>query len=336
MDYEEKETGERVIDKVLKRLTPENIQKQIQEIQTIELPPDIQKWVEEYEKVGQRNRFFWRWLYFANQIIVFPEVPSEYQESLRETKTLFNMFLALLDDVADKMLNKKLLSELLKIPFNPKQIQLSELNPQEKLYLEFTKKLWSGIYGEIKRYPKYEELSNVFEFDVSQLLNAMQYAYMVNKNPNLINKTEYWIYLSHNMQAIINLTLDLICLSRFDPHKIGILREIAWETQKMARIGNWASTWEREIEDKDFTSGIFAYAIHSGAINPEQLVQLNTTTLVQKIQSLNIEKILWDEWEKSYTTIKNLGIRAELEKIPIFLNALEKLLFLHLSSRGLK
>jgi len=339
MAYKKRKKRKTIVEKILKKLTPKRIKKEIETIEKIKLPPDLQKWVKEYEKVRERDRFFWKWLYRANQLIVFPETTKKYQKSLRKTKTLFNMFLALLDDVADRTRNKKLLKELLKVPFESDYIKISHLNQKEGNYLKFAKKLWARIYKTIKAYPRHKDLKEIFEYDVAQMLNAMNYANLVNQDPYLINETEYWIYLSHNMQAIINLMMDLICSPKFNLKKIGLFREIAWESQKMARIGNWVSTWEREIIDKDFTSGVFVYAIQKGVVTPKELTQNRKTSSVMmrvKRFNLNIKKTLLKRWEKSYKKIGKLGKQANLKNVEIFQRRLEKLLFMHLSSQGYK
>lgn len=327
-----------IIEKILKQLTPERVKKEIDEIQKVKLPPELQKWIKEYERIGKRNRFFWQWLYRANQLIIFPGIAKKYQISLRSTKTLFNMFLSLLDDIADRTRNKKLLNELLRIPFESDYVKTSNLNSKEKRYLKFAKKLWKHIKKKIRTYPRYKELKEVFKYDVTQMLNGMKYANLINKNPYLINVTEYWLYLSHNMQAVINLTLDLLCFPKFDLKKLGTFREIAGESQKMARVGNWVSTWEREIEEKDFTGWIFAYAIQRRAITHEVLRQHKNEKVFLMIKHLkpDADKILFRQWEKSYKKIGDLGKSSNLNNIEVFQQGLERLLFMHLSSQGYK
>ncbi|MBU0546687.1 hypothetical protein KKA72_01190 [Patescibacteria group bacterium] len=328
----EQESGEKVVDTILKQLTPENIQKQIQEIKAIELPQDIQKWVEEYEKVADRDKFLWKWAYKTTQITTISIVPDEFKPIVCEIKTLLVMFDALLDDIADKEQNGQLLTELLKIPFNVESIDSTHLDVKEKAYIELTISLWKKIKNLIKSCPEYEKFKEVFDYDINQLLNAMRYSYLINKNYYLINDTEYWLYLPFNMSTVICYTVDLMC-SSFNINDLGKLREIGHEAQKMARVGNWVSTWEREIKEGDITSGVVSYALKYNFIQIEDINNENKSQVIEKIKSSGAEDYLLKQWGNSFFKIKK---ELELINLTDIAISLEKLIQMHLMSRGYK
>ena len=326
-----------VINKILKQLTPERIKKEVEAVERIKLSPELQKWVKEYEKVGERDEFLWKWLYEMFQTVQLPVVLSRFQKSLRKIKVLITMFVSQLDDVADKKQDQTLLDELLKIPFAQKYINYNNLPLKEKDYLIFTKKLWNHIAKIVKKYPKYKTLREIFEYDMRQVLNTMRYSYLINKNPDLINRTECWLYTPYNMVSFIYSGLDLMCSSGVNFRKIGKIREIILEAQKMARIGNWISTWEREIEDNDFTSGIFIYAVDFGVVTVDELKNKNKSTIIRRIKNKKIKEKLLMEWEQCYQRIKRLGKEIKEEHFANrFLSSMEKLIIFHLSSKGYK
>jgi hypothetical protein len=325
-----------VISRILKQLTPERIKKEIEEVQKVELPAELQKWIKEYEKVGERNEYIWKWLYHVFQIVQLPGIPEKHQKFLWQTKVLLTIFVAQLDDIADKKQDKILLNEILKIPLNQKLIKFDKLNQTEKKYLKFTIKIWNYIKKTLKKCSRYKDFEEILDYDINQVFNAINYSHLLNKNLYLINRTESWLYPPHNMVAFVYTGLDLIHFPNFSPQILGPLREIIWRAQKMARIGNWVSTWEREVYENDFTSGVFAYAIDSEIITIGKLKQKNELEIIKKIKKAKIEKKLLKEWEQYYHEIEELS--KKIENIPIkeFLLNLEKFIVLHLISRGYK
>lgn len=323
-----------IIEKILKQLTPERIRKEIEEMQEIKIPPELQKWVKEYEKVGKRKNFIWKWAYRVAQIITFPGVPRRYQRSLSKTKFLMIMFIVLLDDVSDEMQNKKLLDEILKIPFEENYIKTSQLSQKEKRYLDFTIEIWHFIQKIIRGYPYYQKFRSILEYDTRQLLNGTRYAYLVNQNLYLANEIEYQIYLSYNTPVLLNYMIDLTCLPKFDVKNLWSVRKIAWYAQLMTRIDNWISTWEREIEEDDFTSGVFVYALENNIVEVEMLRQNRSEEIVEKIKKSKTEEYFLKQWEKFYNEMSNLIKKNKSIDGKEILEMVEELAILHLVSKG--
>lgn len=317
------------VEQILKQLTPERVKKEVEAIQKTELPPELQKWVKEYEKVGERNEFFWKFIYRLNQIIQPFKIPKKYRGSNIEIRFLIGMFIILLDDLADRVQSGELLSNLSKIPFDQDYKRLSRLNKKERKYLKFTEKLWNYIKKTIKKYPRYKEFKNIFNYDIKQAVNAMNYACLVNRNPYLINKTEFWLYSPHTLQGMIDCSLDLMCLPKFNIKELSKVREVFWRAQKMARIVNCLSTWKRELNEKDLTSGVLAQAISSGLLNIENLNK-NKINIINKISRSNIERKLLEEWHQCHNEIRYISEKTKSINSVNFLSQLKDLSLMYL------
>lgn len=317
------------VEEILKGITPEVKKREIEKIQKVELPAELQKWVKEYEKVGERDEFFWKFIYEINQIIEPFKIPDKYCNS--DVKFLIIIFIILVDDIADKTKNEKLLNEIIKVPHNKISTINIQFNKKEKKYLRFAIKLWNYIERMIKKYPRYNEFKIVLDYDIKQTLNAMNYTYLINNNPHLINKVEYWLYSPHSLQGMIDCTLDLMCCSKFDINESSKVREIFWNAQKMARISNCLSSWKKELISGDFSSSVVVYFLSSNSANIGKLIKKNRQSIIGEINRSGIENELLKEWQKCYDDVDFLCGRVKLIKSRDFLLQLEKFLLMHIA-----
>ena len=325
-------------EQILKKITLEKTSRQIKKINKVKLPNELQKWIEEYEKVGgKRDIFIWKWLYMMDEVIAYSAVKRKYRKSLIKTKFLFEMFIILLDDVSEKKGSHKLLDELLRISFRKKEINLYRLKKEERVYLKFTIKLWSEIEDMIKEYPHYKEFKDIFNFDVAQLLNAIKYANLLCNNHYLINEEEYWMYLPWSMQIVISYDIDLMCMPKLSDDDLRIYREVTLHAQKMGRIGNWISTWERELKEGDFSSCVFPYILNCNSFTLKELKDKNNVNkILAKVKNLEAEKYLLKKWDEHYKEIDKFNKFSNAIDIKVTLEILEYLIFMHLISRGFK
>ena len=324
-----------IITNILGKLTFVEIENRVKKAKKINLPKELQKWTEEYEKVGRRDDFTWKRTFRHSGLVNLFTGSKKSQKFLRDTKFFMFMFIILLDDVADILQNKKLLNEILKIPFERKYIEFNKLNTKEKKYLKFTIKVWKKVDGRIKKCPRYKEFKEVSEYNVRQLLYGRTYGYIINKKPFLINKAECQSYLPASvcsMQVLFNFTIDFMYCSNLPIEEFGKIRKVVWQTQEMTRRGNWISGWIKEIKEEDFTNGIFAYAMDMDIININDLKKENRTKTIKKIRNSEIEKNLLKEWEDSYHRVEQISRKIKKTKIKKYLSGIEKLLVLVLIS----
>ncbi len=326
-----------VITGILKQLTPERIENEISEVQAVELPAELQKWVDEYENTGGgRSPFLWRWLYRSFQTAHLPTIAEEFQSNLLEDKLLMTMFITVLNDAGDRR-NKMLLRKLSKVSSSgATTYNVDTLSVQDKGTVDFVNGVWSFLRGRLERYPRYNEFRDLLCYDLRQSIEAINYSCLVNDNLFLINRTEYWAYASHKMMVMVYSMMDLMASPQFNKRELGATREIALCAQRMARIGNWVSTWEREIHEGDFTSGVFAYAVDMGVFAADDLARNDTNAVIGMIRDADIEKTLLEEWELNHVTMKKLGGKAPDFDVDDFLHALEDFITFHLMSRSHK
>lgn len=327
-----------IVEKILKQITPSRMKNDLAAIKKIKLPPKLQKWAREYEKIGGRDGFIWKLFLKAKREINCMPVKKPYRAPLMEINFLITMFVVLLDDVADKNQNKKLLNKLIKVPLMKNSAKYGKFNKKEKDYLSFTVKVWERINQLVIKSPLYEKFKDMFKRDINQMIRAINRDCFINKNHCAINKTDYWLHSPHAMQFIIGAAVNLMHLSVFVPRELKIVGEIAWQGQKMARVGNCVSTWEREINDNDFSSGVFAYAIDSGTLTVQDLTNANRAEIIKKIKKADIEGKLLKEWEKARNRIFYFWERKKIKTMNIkkFIKGLDNLLALEMISKNHK
>ena len=308
----------------------------ISAIQRIELSDEIQGFIKAYGEQGQRDKFIWKWVYQGLRLTALNSVDEGLWQEVQTIKFLGVMFDVMLDDAADQIQDEALVEQMLLIPFESRFIDRRKVPSEYLGYLEFTIDLWQEIERNCRRLPRFSEFEKLLTFDYRQLLNCMRYALVVNNDPRCMNLAEHDLYQPHNMHMMVNATVDLMASPEFDPRETGTLREIIWNAQVMGRIGNAVTTWQREIKDRDFTSGIFAVALAKGVLTADDLLSSNPDTIEQRILGSHLEDELLVEWGKRRDYITRLAPRLNTVDIHGLICGLEQLIAIHLGSRGLK
>lgn len=300
------------------------------------LSPDLLEWISDYSEVGERDPYLWRWCRQAVEITTLSCVPPERRERLGDTKTLGVMFDVLLDDVADRNGSDELLDLLLELPLGARPTQRDGLTDEEAAYGAFATRLWREITSRARELPRYDEFAEVLRFDYLQLCNVMRYSRLVNNDLDLLNMTEHDLYSPHNMHIMICSTFDLMASPSFDRRELGGVREVAWRAQCMGRIGNLITTWERELGEGDFSSGVFAQALSDGDVSVDDLRAPDRAKLRRAIVQGDYEARFADLWRGHREWLHARRDRLRSVDVGALARGLEQLFAMHMASRGRK
>jgi hypothetical protein len=314
----------------------EEIRAATAEVLAKQLNPDLMQWADDYAQVGHRDLYLWKWVRQGVEVTALSCVDPEWFDAVCDIKVLGVMLDVLLDDIADRGGDPELLEQLLAAPFDRRRPRLRKVTPRDRAYAEFTLDVWQEIKRRTRRLPRFEEYAAVWRYDYLQLFNAMRYSHLINQDIALLNLAEHDLYLPHNMHIMISATADLMCSPTFDRAELGRLRDAVWHAQCMGRIGNLVTTWERELPDGDFTSGVFARAIAEGDVTLEQLRARDQAAVAAAIRSGGHEDFVLHRWEQYREHLHALAPRLRTVDLTKLLHGYERLIRLHLISRGAK
>lgn len=274
------------------------------------LPPNLASLADEYsERIGVRDRFVWKWYHLLCPAFRIPVVDCEYEQDVRDLKTCLTFYVTALDDLVDQLDDRTTFEEVAKLPFEA-QTPDPTVDGVDEEYLSFMETVWRRVERRVTTAPRAGEFLDMFQFDLRQMLNAIRHTDLVNSHPETINLSEYTHYAPHNMAMLAYAEIDLMHSSSFDRQELGALRALVTEIQYLARIGNWVTTWERELLEEDFSSGVIAAAVDEGIVSPTELRSLDDVheRVRARITREGVANDLLERWDDEYERI-----RAEYE-----------------------
>ncbi len=306
----------------------------VRQIQQHRFTPATQGWIDAYRRVGHRDLYLWRWTAHAVDLITLSCVDPAWRAHVGETKFLTAMFNVLLDDVADRDRQPQVVLELLKRTRDGQRP--GDGGPDQSSATGLACQIWDELWRRARACPRAAEFTELLQYDLRQLCNTIEYSLLIHQNRALINPVEHDLYSSHGMTVACASTLDLMCSPAFRVEELGLLREAVWHGGCMARIGNLVTTWEREIADNDFSSGVFALAVGRGWLSPADLAADQRARIEQAIRGHDLEREFTQRWTAHRACLSRLQGRIGSVNVPAYLQGLERLFHSELASRGRK
>lgn len=308
-----------------------------------ELPETVRSWIDTYDDVaGDRDRFLWQWLYHLFPTIELSCVDDDRVRDVRDAKLAVTMFAVVADDVAERRGDRSTFDELTAIPFDRRRPEPDRPGVDGDV-VRFLLELWEEFSSSYDASPRSEEFAELLQFDLRQALQAIEYSYLANQRPELVSERELWTYDVYNMLTFVYADIDLANASAFDESELSLLRQVCDRTQRMARIGNWLSTWERELAEGDASSAVAVHALENDVLSADQRAAIGrqpsdetVASIVETIRDSCVEEYFLNRWEAEREEANRLESAIGSVDVEAYLEGFETVLRYQLASEGHK
>ncbi|MFA1610298.1 hypothetical protein [Halobellus rubicundus] len=319
-----------------------------------DLPPEIQELVAEYGRLdGDRSTFLWKWIHHLAPKNVMPFVDESDRDTVAINNTMLVIFVTLLDDLIEKrrdyetfdaitsLVRLKGWSDGTAFGHGPGRTDggASDGTAIDEPYAAFAVRVWDTLLDRLERSPEFDRYAPLFRFDVSQIVTSIEYSMLVIEHPELASVEDLERYESHNMGMHSFLDIDLMYAPASQQEDLPVLRDAVEIAQEMARIGNWLSTWEREVREGDVSSGVVVSALERGIVDvgdlpdPEDPDPAAADRVISRINDHDVESALLSTWNDKYRRLVALDREADTVDLGPFIDGTEEVLRYYLASR---
>lgn len=306
-------------------------------VRDVTLPDRVASLADAYERhFEERDRFLWRWFYALAPSFTLSTVEECHAAHVREQKTILTMYVTVLDDLVEHHGDRATFRETRRlacdtVPADPERAAVGAET------FAFVERLWTEFEDGLAEAPRRGEFADLFAYDFRQTADAMEYSALVSDTPHMANLTGATRYDAHNMVLFSYADVDLMFSPSFDRRDLGSVRDTLWDLQEMARIGNWLTTWEREVFEGDFSAGPVVAAIEGDVVSPEAVAAADDPdAVVESIRESGLEDRFRRRWQRIHDDVRSRDADAESVDVDALIAGMETVFEFHLATKGLK
>lgn len=306
------------------------------EVVETELPPAVAELSEEYDRrVGDRDRYLWKWIHNLFDAFTLSCVPEGRRESVKTTKTVLTMFVTVLDDLADRRRDGATFAQARRVPYAPGAVDPETPGVDGEL-VRFVRRLWDAVETRLLDAPRRGEFDDLLAFDLRAVIAAMDYARVLNDTPSMANLEGTRHYGPHNMTMFPYADVDLMYSPGFDAGELGALRALVWDLQRMARIGNWVTTWRRELREDDYSAGVVVAALERGLFDPRAGCGRSADEAAATIEAHGLDREFLREWRRRFDAVRRRSVDVATVDTDRLIDGMRTVMEHHLASDGYK
>lgn len=307
----------------------------VESVQAVELPDRVERLADEYDRhFAERDRFLWRWIHSLFPSFTLSSVSEEYADHVRTQKTVLTMYVTVLDDLAENHGDRRTVREARRLAVDHVEPDPARAAVDAETFA-FIERLWDSFESGLESAPRREAFADAFAYDFEQTTDAMAYSALVSETPGMANVTGATRHGAHNMVMFPYADVDLMYSPSFDPAEFGAVRDALWTLQELARIGNWVTTWEREVREGDFSAGVVVAALEDGVVSPADLTA-DPDAAVEAIRDSGIEARFRRRWHERFAAARSRDRQTDTVDLAALVKGMETVFESHLATRGLK
>ena len=305
-------------------------------VRRVDLPDPVDGLADAYDcRFDDRDRFLWQWIYSLFPEFTVSSVADEHAGHVRTQKTLLTMYVTVLDDLMETHGDRETFREACKCHRSGSDPDPTRSGVDAEK-LAFVGRVWETFDSGLAEAPRRGAFADVFAYDLDQTMNAVEYSAVLSDTPEMANLTGVRRYDSHNMVLFAYTDVDLMFSPAFDLADFGALRDLVWDLQEMARIGNWVTTWERELVEGDYSAGVVVTALQEGVVTPDELRECDPAVLVDRIRAADIEDRFCRRWQALHRSVTAREFGTDSVDLDALAEGMETVYEYHLATRGLK
>ncbi|WP_276280374.1 hypothetical protein [Halorussus caseinilyticus] len=287
------------------------------EVESATLPPKINDIVQDDGVLGDRKLFTWKWMwYVCGDMLTLDCVGDKHRQDAAEAKTLMALYTTLMDDIAEKLGDEATFWELAKTAY-PESEPDWEREDIDSNYADSIRRVWTELIDHLESAPRFEEFEDPFTFNLRETVQAMEYTQMSDEYSAFMNSEEMWYFDTQGIGSFLFWTIDLMYSPSFEMDDFREFRQIVYELQHMWRLGNWVTTWELEIYEGDYSTGIIVEALNRGIIDGAELEQLETGEMspervIGRVEASGIVEQFVADWKRRRDALyqRDFGMRS--------------------------
>lgn len=280
----------------------------------------------------------WGWLDAVLPEFQLDCVPPRYREVAHEGRLLVSVYVTALNDLSDRRSDRTAFEAAARIPVEGPPDPGS---PADEPAVRVAADAWETLVDRLADAPNFEYYRATLRGALEDSATAQRHSVGVADDPGSATYEECLTAQSSTMCMDALATVDLICSPGFDPTDETELREAIRLVEPLGRIGNWLTTWERELAEGDLANGVVVRAVEGGAVSPSDVTRARTNpefrpTFAEQIREAGVERAIDRDRERRYRRATERTWEASSVDLDAFVRAMGTVWSFHEASRGHK